>query len=734
MSHLTLATSSPDFELVNHNRSHMPNTPTCLRISPNGRFMAVNNSERVYLFDLNRPDQGWQEGHTPMDAEIVVPTDRGNYWIQHARSVSLVGREGDKLLNFSVPQFLSRCIWGNDGWLLQHDTDELCFADMSDRSIHRQPHHHTILHAWMHNHRLRLLSVSEKKQWLYLHEWDIAGAQMRLVQKKRGKVSVGIEGIDADYMFTSCVHAWPGEAQSVRVHLVAGTVDISAEGEITPDPHASDWSPIIHSSAPMTPLMLARATAYALDAGFTTTAGFGATPYLITTLQRDDKIHVITTLWHKSIAVEDYKRLDEAVIAERIKSNSNICKLILCACSDEIPVHDAFLALVLSELEEQRDWQHAPAYIKRLKEPILTLFEALMPSLLERESDESTSAYVTPYKMHALLHHFAFFPGMIPLFFDCLQQGALPEDACACLLQRTRIIIPLLPPGIRQQIPDSILQQQIALPETLLHPPADFTEDDLEFLINRAPARLFSPRRIITLLTQYHRQPVLLSAIFKRMEGSIERIRQCPTRQRDQIAALLVNIFEQGADQALLMIWKLDASFFENQPVLQSGILPLIQRDTPQLQEIVTFLSERAPTGDDPEAEYIAEILNMAAHDYLIPSFIHTMAELNRASSKPALTGILVETEIEFDRHDPRQLVEALWSLGCRLQPDYRKHYATTLLAALNRCIQDHINDTNFTLSPQPAITAEAALLGKLNEANNQPVMEEILASSRTVV
>lgn len=117
-----------------------------------------------------------------------------------------------------------------------------------------------------------------------------------------------------------------------------------------------------------------------------------------------------------------------------------------------------------------------------------------------------------------------------------------------------------------------------------------------------------------------------------------------------------------------------------------------------------------------------------------MPTFIQTMTKLNQAESKQDLKNILIEIDTEFDQGNHRQLVEALWSLGCRLQPDYRKHYATTLLAALNRCMPECINDTNFTLSLQPAITAEAALLGKLNAEGKPSVMEEIVTWSQAVV
>jgi len=703
--------------------------PTSFRISPNGRFMALGNREHIYLFDLHHPEQGWQNGIAHDDAEIVVPTDNGNYWIKSDTTVSLIKDKGNNRLTFSIPGYSARCIWGNDSWLLQHDNSELYSTDISSMSMKKVKHDNVIIHAWMHNHVLRLLSVSNKKKWLYLHEWDCSQNSLHLIEKKRCSVGFGIDGVEADYMFAGCHHAWPNADQSITIKLMPDTITVTADGDIQVCDDPVDWSPIIRSHAPLPVSVLARASVCALDRGLDPRSGFGTVPYLITTLQTENEIHVISTLWHKKMAISDCAHIDTSLIDQRIEADSDLGKLLLCACRDELPVQRELLTLILSELNDHGSWGKAPGYLKRIKKPILSLFTSLVSTMINKEN--SSPEFTTPSEMYELLKLFYSVSGLIPAFFDGLNDHRITPQDRENICQTVRLITPLLPSRIKKKIPYALLGQAIPLQHTLISATPAMNSDDLEFIISKVPSGFFSPDRLIMLLEHYQDDAVILTSIFDRIAKLDTLFRHLPVDIRKRLDELLIHALNKQhlnqivAPHIISLMWKRGIDFSKYCTDPRYDFMYLLKQEPLQIQRIAEYLADHASDKNSLFPDFATSTLQVAADDLLIPDFLHKMAALNSASSKKDLFNI-ANMDDECIHRNENQLAQKLWQQTEGLEMQYRRPFAIVLLAALKHCISGNIGTIPAVYSAPPLLTAEAALLHQAATAP-KPVIDEIL-------
>jgi len=142
----------------------MDDNPEDVNISPNGQYIALNNRENIYLFDLKKPESGWQSGIEIEGVDFVVPTDSGGYWVAGSNTVQLINAKGDCELDFCFDSHKN--LWGDDDWLFFHNGRDVIFAEINNHVFRTVRHKNVILHVWKHGKGLRFLSVSDNKKHL----------------------------------------------------------------------------------------------------------------------------------------------------------------------------------------------------------------------------------------------------------------------------------------------------------------------------------------------------------------------------------------------------------------------------------------------------------------------------------------------------------------------------------------------------------------------------------------
>jgi len=721
--------SEPDFsQAASYYHS---DTPNGVRVSQNGRFIALYNAGHIHMFDMKHPQLSWQpKSRGALDAEIVVPTDNGNYWVSINNHISLMtGAEGHSLL-FHTSSFFSNAIWGNDGWLLMHGRQRLRYTDMQSMSTMQTQFGRVILHAWKHGEHIRLLSVSTHKKWLYLHEWDGSDQRPRLINKVRGDVPLGVDGIDADYMFMQCIHAWPDDNGGVIVKLVPGRVNVSASGAIEFLPAPCDWHPIINGSSPLERETLACASACALSEGLDPRSGFGSTPYLITTLQTEDDLHFISTRWHKSMALSDCRQLDMDLVGVRIEADNDIGRLVLSACRETIPCHHAFITMIINEVDKCRHWKQAPAYLRPLKSAIRQLFRSMLETMIasDAEAGESSDDTSPARSLYEALLNIAPIPGVIEDFYDGISNGAWPEKSRNQMLHLTRTIIPTLPGRILRRLPATLQAEAIPLSQTLDAMPGQFSDRDIAFFIRKAKPELFSVQRLLELLGQCDISSTLLHALADKTDDMIALLPDLSPEQQLQARNSIVDLLQEPPESLQLhIICRVYYHLGGDSRLPADAMIRLLKRDSWQPLQLAEYLAGRAAEPAEREHKIAAGLLTVASEAQLVPLFILIMANLNAAGNESELREALQFNNVETDSSSPGALVEALWKAPGKLMPQYRKPYAIALLAAIRRCLPASRAIARAPAFGQPLVTAEAALLNKVGRTPKR-AMDEIVA------
>lgn len=700
----------------NQSRSIMP-SPDGMWVSPNGRFVSICDSERIYVFDLFNPDASW----LPLlvrddDIYAALPTDKGNCWVVCRRNcIMLAGQDGSCVMRFDHMETQGQVFWGNDSWILQHDGCRIACAELGSMRITRIDHKLAILHAWFYEGRYRLLSISRNKGCLFLHEWDPRTGRKQLLGKLKCKVDVGMNGAGAEYAFlhSRCFHAWPEEDGSITVHLAPGRVHVAVDGGIEYEDSPCDWRPISRAESPLDAATLGCATVAALTDGIDPRAPFGSNiPYLIATMQTNDSLHVITTLWHKKMSLEHAAEIDIGKIEELLEEDQDLGRLILVSCSNRLPKLRGIISTVLNDLESFKCWSQAPDYLRQREGSILTLFRDL---LLDCDVEEVAQA--SPKKMLESLVSFSRFPGFLQVVFEVLDvdrfAGSEAKDVFEYMV---RSLIPLLPTDTVNQLPERLRRSPIPIFQTLDDWPQFFDPDDMDMFIEKAAARTFNINRVLRLISfcmdgkRFSALETLLARLAKRKAW----IRSVPLKKRRLLGQLIVQMIQTDAyREKLASLWAFYLQFAQSVNLPASDFVRLLDADSLPLLSIAEWIAEHAKEGCSDENKIIPHLVDKASSSRLIPGFIRVMAYLNTVDCVEKLQYAVAVIFVGGKSTAVHTLAETLWQVSRSLEPEYRRLYAITLQSALLRC--RHLPNHTLTRpsSRNALFTAEAELLNR---------------------
>ncbi|MDQ6999152.1 MAG: hypothetical protein Q9M17_10605, partial [Mariprofundus sp.] len=566
--------------------------PNGLSLSPNGQHLLINSEENIYHFDLDQPGRGWQDSFDISDINKVAATDSGGAWILTNEQVRLLKMDSNGVREYPVDSV--EMIWGNDNWLITHDNSEkvLTFVSLDDHLIHMVKFNKVILHAWKHGNQFRMLAISEHGKRIYLYEWACNKEKPVLKNSIQYAGIIGIPGMRMDYTFTKHVHAWPNQDGSLSIKLLPWAVIVTADGCLHINEDNMAWTPVIHSDSPLSRLKLAELSAHALDDGLARPAGYCSEPYLITTLQTEDHVHIISTLWHKKIPIDLIDALEADGLMKNLE-NEDVAEFLLTACDDEIPPLKSMAGLVLSKLDDIRSPAQVPALLKRRKAHIEQLFQQVLPSALHTFIEDTCSSQADSFTdMHSLLEKLDKMPSLVSIFFAALDDHRLTYDERHALVARClRRIIHVLPGSVRSRAPAHLVQHALSLRKSILYAePAAAA-----FLIEKAPPHFFSPENMMAIFEHFPTHSEVINSLFARMEELKKRLNNLSASEKAKLSkAISHTINTQVGHQYVLNVYSDNIEFPFNINRSYLDILELLQDPAFQIQPLVEAMADHA--------------------------------------------------------------------------------------------------------------------------------------------
>lgn len=701
-------------------------TPESLRISPNGQHIALSSDAMIFLFHLSAPEAGWQQGVEEEYINCVAPTDSGGYWVSQSEAIQFIDHSGQRIYHFAAQKH--ETLWGNDHWLLTHDGVCLRYANTQDFSIINSPHKYTILHAWEHESCIRLLSISKKKKYLYLHEWYKNALQPTLIKTLRCKHDFFLSGINACYLITKHIHAWPDTTGGMLVKLLPWAVTVAASGEISiSDDHVA-WHPV-HSSdhQRLSRQKLAELTACSLDQGFDPGAGLGSTPFLITTLDYHDSVHFISTNWHKKLLKTSLHEISDEHLNENL-DDLDVATLVLANSGGLISEVENMVAAVIKMSEEKKYRQLLHQHQAEIGTMFVHMFPKAIDEIIEANNESLATAFDYMFDAFDIFSKYSLLP---KAFFSALYGSDVSQSKRNTVESLLFMLIPTFSKKWQTMMPACLLKKTIPLIDSVRR----IETEAAIFLLRKAPAHFFNGHHTVALFNHFCNDADAIDCIFEQM--MLYRCKPhdiCPSNNANhELHDVHIRCFtgkqlcnDDMIEDTLLLMLKYGFSIPQNMDDPRITTARLLQHQNTTSDTIAELLACLSLSADKKCRDFVIVLLAALRQCRLLPTFICTMSGLLGARNKRNLESLANLGDISEHVVDNKHfLIASLWQQTEHLGENQRWAYAVCLLAATTHCMgNDSVPMLMSGHSSDALLTAEARLLQKEQITKSNPVEE----------
>jgi len=508
-------------------------------------------------------------------------------------------------------------------------------------------------------------------------------------------------------------------------------VTVSYEGKIIlSDDHVA-WHPVnLCSSVNKLPnQQLAQISASALEEGLKADymGCFGSTPFLITTVQYDESVHFISTLWHKKVLKKNIDKISDQHLDDCL-NDLDVASLVFSNCDSDIPISDNMIDAILKMLSDTDKPKKYETNLKRHRKLLVSLFESVLPNMLVKLVKEISSnqeeGLSDLYAMLLICSEHAFFASVC---FAALNDSLITEKDREVLYEHIQYLEPVVSKKVHEIIPEHLLSTSPVFLNVL----SKVSPETAIFLLDKAPKNLLDLDMLIILLEHFYSNEEVLKVIYQQFYKKVCKRSVLTDSDRIRLGYAMTKVTDAESEvrqSILLFMFEYDISTPSHVNEEFANTVHFIKRADVTDSELTEFMTVGVQDKARTMSRFFLNALELIKTQRLVTSFIYTMAQLNVANNREEFASLeVLENVPDTAKSDNYLLVETLWEYSEVIDEKQRWSYAVILLAAVDRCMGRPAIVAYSLGGSNTLMTAEAKLLVNSKDKKSN-LIDELVA------